>query len=124
MRRITASGRTGGGGDGDVARSLLVEPKGEVALFLAVVDARHRGAMDDDIGMGRDGFLGKRVGVGDVPLRQVGDDDLVVGEGALERAPEHSLAASDENLHLPAFSLRRANSRTMLAPRRTICQLM
>ena len=115
----------GGGGDGDIARALLVEPESEVALLLAVVDAGHRGAVDDDVGLDGGGPGGEGIGVEDVPFRQVGDDNFVVGELMLERTPEHSLPAGDEDLHLPDVSSdERANSRTMFAPSSTICQLM
>ena len=81
--------------------------------------------MDDDVGLGGGRPGGEGVGVEDVPFRQVGNDDFVVGKLMLERAPEHSLPAGDEDLHLPAASSdERANSRTMLAPSSTICQLM
>ena len=110
----------------DVARALFVELEREISLRLAVVDLRHRRAVDNDVRRCGDYLLGERIRVGDVPFRQVSDNELIIADQfLLQGSAEHSLSAGYKNLHLASsFSLATRLACVIHAPRSTICQLM
>ena len=135
----------------NIARTLFIELEREIPLRLAVVDLRHRRAVDHDVGRFGDCPRRERVRVKDVPLGQVRDNELVpslvpliahslrhsgvyralrlklvpAAKLPLERAAQHPLAACYQNLHSAAsFSLASRLACVMHAPSRTICQLM
>ena len=60
--------------------------------------------MDDDIRGGVPQLPGKARRIGDVPLRKVGDDKLMVGEFLLQGASKHPFAASDEYAHKSQYN--------------------
>ena len=55
--------------------------------------------MDNDIGGDAADFFSKCRVIRYIPVGQIGDGEFVRGEVTLERAPQHPLAARNENLH-------------------------
>ncbi len=66
------------GGERHIARAFLIQFERQIALCFAIVDLRHGGAVDDHLGRRGERFLHEEIRVRDVPLRQIGDDDLMV----------------------------------------------
>ena len=99
------------GGDGDQAHAVTVAGSGYVRgsegiqlvrklnFAFAFVNGGHGGAVDHRVGLVLSQKRIESRRVGDVGFGQVGDYDLAVLELVLQRAPEHALAAGDEELH-------------------------
>ena len=105
----------------DIARALFVELEREISLRLAVIDLRHRRAVDHDVRRCGDCPRRERVRVKDVPLGQVGNNELVPSlvpliahslrhsgvsralrlklQFLLQGPAQHALSASDQYLH-------------------------
>src|SRR5919108_1081100 len=106
-------------GLGHVSRAQCVGQKRSTRVLLTTVDRRHRGRVDDDLGLHRDKAIQRRLQIVDGQLFVSERDQFVIVPGRGRQGPAEAASRSGDGDPHTAAGKSAPTSTAMAAPRRT-----